>query len=75
MFNPLQILSQLSKAQNPQAIMSQMFQGNPAMERAMEMTNGKSEEEIKQIVMNLSKQVGVDFDGLLNMAKGMGIKL
>jgi hypothetical protein len=41
----------------------------------MEMTNGKSEEEIKQIVMNLSKQVGVDFDGLLNMAKGMGIKL
>lgn len=45
------------------------------MERAMEMTNGKSEEEIKQIVMNLSKQVGVDFDWLLNMAKGMGIKL
>lgn len=45
------------------------------MERAMEMTNGKSEEEIKQIVMNLSKQVVVDFDGLLNMAKGMGIKL
>lgn len=45
------------------------------MERAMEMTNGKSEEEIKQIVMNLSKQVGVDFDGFLNMAKGMGIKL
>jgi hypothetical protein len=45
------------------------------MERAMEMTNGKSEEEIKQIVMNLSKQAGVDFDGLLNMAKGMGIKL
>lgn len=45
------------------------------MERAMEMTNGKSEEEIKQIVMNLSKQVGVDLDGLLNMAKGMGIKL
>ena len=30
-------------------MMSQMFQGNPAMERAMEMTNGKSEEEIKQI--------------------------
>ena len=55
--------------------MLQMFQGNPAMERAMEMTNGKSEEEIKQVVMNLSKQVGVDFDSLLDMVKNMGLKI
>lgn len=75
MFNPLQVLSQLSKVQNPQAMMLQMFQGNPAMERAMEMTNGKSEEEIKQVVMNLSKQVGVDFDSLLDMVKNMGLKI
>ena len=75
MFNPLQVLSQLSKVQNPQAMMLQMFQGNPAMERAMEMTNGKSEEEIKQVVMNLSKQVGVDFVSLLDMVKNMGLKI
>lgn len=51
------------------------YMGNPAMERAMEMTNGKSEEEIKQVVMNLSKQVGVDFDSLLDMVKNMGLKI
>ena len=75
MFNLLQVLSQLSRAKDPMAMMSQMFQGNPAMQRALQMTDGKNEEEIKKIVHNLGEQAGVNVDNLINMANNMGLKL
>ena len=75
MFNPLQLLSQLSKVQNPQALMMSMFQGNPAMQRAIQMADGKNEEQLKEIVGNLSQQAGIDINQLTSMAKNMGFKL
>ena len=42
--------------------MMSMFQGNP-------------EEQLKEIVGNLSQQAGIDINQLTSMAKNMGFKL
>ena len=52
-----------------------MFQGNPAMQRAMQMADGKNEDQLKEIVGNLSQQAGIDINQLTTMAKNMGFKL
>lgn len=66
---------QLMQAQNPIQMMQQMFPNNPMLNRALEMSNGKSEKELKQTVDNLSKQSGFNMDGLFNMAKNLGLRL
>lgn len=52
----------------------QMF-NNPLMQRAMDMIKGKNEEEIKQIVINLAQQRGIDMNQLQAMANQFGLKL
>lgn len=45
-----------------QQMVNQMLRGNPLFQRAMQMAQGKSEEELKQIANNLCKQRGIDLD-------------
>lgn len=53
--------------------MNQMAQQNPqAYHKAMEMTQGKTEEQMKQTAMNLAQQQGVD---LKSFASTFGINL
>ena len=53
--------------------MNQMAQQNPqAYHKAMEMTQGKSEEQMKQTAMNLAQQRGID---LRQFANSFGINL
>lgn len=47
---------------NMQAIIQQMCNTNPLFNRAMQMSNGKSEQEIKQVANNLCEQLGVPID-------------
>lgn len=75
MMNPMALLQQLVLSGNPYNFMMQMFGSNPAMQRAMEMSKGKSEEQLKETVKNLSQQAGIDFSQLESMAKNFGIKL
>jgi hypothetical protein len=42
------------------------------MNRVMEMTQGKNENELRQIVMNVAKERGVN---LSNFARGFGINI
>lgn len=46
--NPLQMIQQL--------------QNNPLFQRAQQMANGKSEEELKQVCKNLCQQRGINID-------------
>ena len=40
----------------------QRFQGNPLFQRAQQMVQGKSEQQLQQTVMNLCQQRGIDIN-------------
>lgn len=44
------------------------------MQRALQMTQGKSNEEIKQTILNLGKQAGYDENTIKSMAGNFGLK-
>lgn len=78
MRNPMeivQLLSQIKSSGNPTMAMQTMFGNNPAYSRAVEMSKGKSPQEIQQIVKNLAKERGIDEAQLQQMASMFGIKL
>ena len=56
-------------------MMQKMFGNNPAMMRAIEMSQGKNPQELQNTVKNLCSQSGVDYDGMINMLKSMGLRL
>lgn len=76
--NPFQAMQMFSNPQQLinqqlQSRMNQMAQQNPqAFQKMKEMTDGKSEADMKQIAMNLAKQRGVDIN---KFASQFGIKL
>ena len=45
-----------------QQMANQMLKNNPLFQRAMQMAQGKSEDELKQIANNLCKQRGINID-------------
>lgn len=76
--NPFQSMQALSNpnqflTQQLQKRMNEMMKQNPqAYQRAMEMTNGKSESEMKNTAMNLAREQGID---LKSFAGTFGINL
>lgn len=47
-------------------MLQQMYQNNPMFKRAQQMANGKSEQELQQIAVNLCKQRGIDINQAFN---------
>ena len=78
MINPFQAMQAFSNPsrflnQQLQNRMNQMMKENPqAYQKAMEMTSGKTDAEMKQTAINLAKQQGVD---LKSFASNFGINL
>ena len=78
MFNPFQMMQAVSNpnqflTQQLQSRMNQMMKQNPqAFQKMQEMTNGKSESDMKETCMNLAKERGVD---LKQFASTFGIKI
>ena len=75
MINPFQMMSNPNQFINQQLQnkMNAMMQQNPqAFQRMKEMTNGKSETEMKQTAINLAKERGVDIQ---QFAKNFGITI
>ena len=75
MNNIMQLMNMMKGSSNPMAMMQQMAGQNPMMKMAMEMTNGKSEDQIKQVVQNLANQKGIDMNQLQQVASQFNIKL
>lgn len=75
MFNPLQMIGMLNGKGNPQQMMSQMMtqqlQNNPLFQRAQQMAQGKSPQELEQVAKNLCQQRGIDLDSAMNQFKQM----
>lgn len=67
MNNPLlQIVSRLRQAKNPMDMMSQLFSNNPKFQKVMEMTKGKSPQEIQELAINTAQTQGIDINNILN---------
>ncbi len=75
MFNPMQMMGMLNGRSNPQQmvsqIMSQQLQSNPLFQRAQEMAQGKTPQELEQVAKNLCQQRGIDLDSAMNQFKQM----
>lgn len=72
MINPMQILQMVSGGANPQQVIMQAAQQNPAIRQAMQIVNGRTPNQIRDMAMNMAKQQGIDLNVL---ARNMGIKL
>lgn len=77
MLNPMQMMQafdQLKTAQNPLQMMQQMFSGDPTFTRAMQMAQGKSPQQVEQIVRNLCRERGINFEQLKQNFSQFGMK-
>lgn len=61
--------------QQMQMQLQQMFGNNPNFNRAMQMVQGKTEQQIQQTVMNLMQSQGMSMDNLRQIASQYGFKL
>lgn len=71
-FNVGQILQMAQNGVDPNRLAQQLIKQNPAVKRAAELINGKSDDQIRQMVYSRAQQMGVDLN---EMARQMGIKL
>ena len=67
----MQMMQFASMMRNPNQAITNMIQSNPAMKRALEMTKGKSGEEIQQVCRNICEQRGINYDDALNQFKSI----
>lgn len=66
-------LQMLSNAQNPMAMMQQIYGNNPQFQKFMGMMQGKNPQEIELFVKNMFKEQGINLDNLLGMARQSGL--
>lgn len=75
MFNPMQMMGMFSGRSNPQQMVSQMMnqqlQNNPLFQRAQQMAQGKSPQELEQVAKNLCQQRGIDLDSAMKQFQQM----
>lgn len=71
--NPLQMLvSALNNGHDPRALMSQMVSQNPQIAQAMQMIQGKSPAELRQMATNMAKERGTTIE---QVAQSLGIRI
>ena len=62
--NIMEIIGAFRNGTNPQAYLQSQAQNNPAIARALEMTQGKNPDQIMQVAQNLARERGVDLNSL-----------
>lgn len=69
--NPITaMLSMMQSGGNPMTVLQQMAGGNPQVTQIMQMVQGKSEPQIRDMVMGIARNQGVNVE---QMARSMGI--
>lgn len=65
--NPMAMLMQMMRTRsgNPATLLEQLARQNPAMRQAMDMTRGKSPQEVRQIADNMARQRGTTVEDIL----------
>lgn len=75
MNNPLQLFQMLSGSGNPMQMMMGMLGNNPMLNKAYQMVNGKSPEQIRTVINNVANQKGISKQQLQQMASQFGVSL
>lgn len=70
--NPMQILQAVQNGANPNQLINQLAQTNPAIRQAMQIMNGKTPNQIRDMVYRTAQQRGVDLN---QVARQWGVKL
>lgn len=73
--NLIQLANQLKNNANPMQVLNTMYGNNPMYQQALQMIQGKSEEQIKETVLNLCKTNGIDINQIKNYAQMIGCNL
>ena len=73
--NPLQLISMIKQNNNPINFMQNILGSNPQFQRVMQMVDGNTPEEMKQVAMNLCEQQGIDFSQAVNQMKSIGLNV
>lgn len=73
MMNPLQMLAVLQQSNNPMAMLNSMSGNNPLLQRAMQMAQGKSPEQLRSVAANLAHQQGMTDAQLAEFLKQFGL--
>ncbi len=68
--NPMQIMQAVQNGANPNQIVMQLAQNNPTFQRALQMANGKTPDQIRDMAVNMARQRGLDIN---QIAQQMGI--
>lgn len=71
--NPLQLIGMLQNANNPMALMQQMFGNNPQFNQVMQIIQGKTPQQLEQYTRNLAKSQNIDLNQLAGQF-GLNIK-
>ena len=73
MTNPLlSLMGLVRNGANPQTAISQLAQGDPQVRQIMQMMNGKTPEQLKQMVINMANERGISVN---DIARHLGITL
>ena len=70
--NPMQLIQMLQNGVNPNQLINQLIQCNPAFRQAAQFMNGKTPQRIQQEVQQMAQQRGIDLNQL---SKQLGIRL
>ena len=70
--NPMQILQAVQNGANPNQLINQLAQTTPAIRQAMQIMNGKTPTQIRDMVYRTAQQRGVDLN---QVARQWGVKL
>ena len=71
MTNPMAaMLNSMSKGKNPMLMMQQMAAQNPQMRQFMQMIQGKTPEQLRQMAENVAKERGISIN---DVARQLGI--
>ena len=65
-------LMQMMRGGNPMQILMQQAQSNPQLRQVMQMCNGKTPDQMREMAQQLAQQRGVNLDQL---AQQIGLKL
>ena len=72
MFNPMQVFNAIIKSTNPNQMLMQYAQQNPAIREAMQMVNGKTPDQVRQITESIARQRGIN---LTTFMRELGIQI
>ena len=70
--NPMQLIQMIQNGGNPMQMLMQASRQNPMIGQVMQMTNGKTPQEMRGMVQQIAQQRGVNINQL---AQSMGLKL